>query len=338
MKSRRNRKVLIRVDGSRAIGLGHVVRMRNLALALRKRGMECMFLSRPDPVVRRLLGSEGFRCCNFTSDRSLNEALRLHKPAIIIQDILRTSTAWMRKLKSLTDAPIINFDDTGSGLRHADAVINAIVFHWKKYRRASSRARLHEGVRYMILPRGFTGAPRAIPNRARRIVLAFGGTDNRRLTERTLDILSLSALPMNLRINLGPGRPLTPALRRAIRRSPHAITLLRSVPNLAAELRRADLVICAGGNMLYELAALGTPSACIASEPHERLNTAFWSRAGTTLALGFEKQLDRQRACDAICRLILDPRKRRLMSRRGRAAMDSRGLERVTRIIEGFMP
>jgi len=335
-----DKKIMIRADGSHSIGLGHIWRMKTLSAAIRETGSPVSFLTANDPISNPLLKETGFPCYVFQPDSYLavlTEAIQTHKPDLIIQDILETSSEDIKMIRQLSSAKIINFDDVGAGLILADAVINSMVFHWGKYNAEESRTRLFEGPQYMLLQSEISSYARlekTIHNLATDILVAFGGTDTHFVTQRALQAINnVNMTPLIVKINLGPGSKMTPHLEKAIQESPHHITVIKSSPNLLYEFFNADIVLCAGGNMLYELAALGVPSVSIATEPHEIYNINYWSDIGTTIALGWEKNLTLSRITESLSELLKNPRKRTEMSAIGKQTIDDRGLSRVMSII-----
>jgi len=334
------KRILVRVDGSHAIGLGHIYRMKTLSLALQEAGSNVAFLTMKDKVANSILKAPGLTCYVFQPDSynaALTEAVHSQQPDLIIQDILETSPECIEAIRRLSPAKIVNFDDVGAGLAMADVVINSIVFNWGRYKADESHARLFEGPQHMILQPAiskYTCLDKTITDRAEKILLAFGGTDTHYVTERTLEAINDINVELNVKINMGPGSRLTPRLEQAVKTSAHHSEIVRFVSSLLKEFYQADLVICGGGNMLYELAALGIPSASIATEPHEICGIDYWSKVGTTNALGWEETLNFSQVSDVINSLIHDSSRRTEMSIIGKKTIDGQGLVRVLRIIE----
>lgn len=331
------RRILIRVDGDHAIGLGHIMRMRALALALAAEGREVVLLTRPDTSGERVLRDAGLDARPFR-DGDLAEAVRAVGGAdVAAVDTLDTGAAELAALRAGGTRRIVTFDDAAAGLAHADAVVNAIIFHWGRHQPRDVAARLCEGPDWMILQPDVVARrrpPREIAPQGRRVLTAFGGTDTRALTARALDLLAATPGPLAVRANLGYGAEPDPAVARAAAKSPHPVVLLRGAPSLAAEMVEADLVLCAGGVMLYELAALGVPAAAIAAEDHEAINIAWWAAAGTVVDLGHYAAFDAAAAARTAARLLADPAARRAMADRGPAIVDGRGLERCVALIK----
>jgi UDP-2,4-diacetamido-2,4,6-trideoxy-beta-L-altropyranose hydrolase len=343
-------RVLIRADGSHRIGLGHIYRMRTLALALRGRGHRVLWVTLENPASTALLRAAGLEYIPYaegTLESTLIPAVRELNPDLVLNDTLATTPEALAQIRALTDAPLLTFDDTGAGLQLADAVINAFAFHWGRYDPRACRARLYEGPAYMILQEGVIALAqkdKAIAAQANHLCLSFGGTDTHFITERALEAVNQVWRyrageirgPLEVTVNLGPGSAGSPRLDQAVAASPHRVRLRRAAPDLLDELQRTDLVLCAGGNMLYELAAMGVPAIAIPAEPHEVSNVHYWGGVGTAVALEWERQLDFAQVTAAVEDLLGGREKRLAMSRAGKAHMDTHGLDRVLDIIDAL--
>lgn len=337
------RRVLIRVDGDHLIGLGHIYRMRTLAQGLASRGAEVTMLTLAGTVGGALLREAGLRVrevARADDHAALRSVVGALQPAIVIVDILETTTEALRALRP-EGGSLLTVDDVGAGLRLADAVINPIVFHWGRYRPEDSRARLFEGPAYMILQpevAGYTAHAPEISPLGERVLLAFGGTDTRNVTERMLEALNRVGRTLTLRVNLGPGAIPSSRFDTAVTGTLHRLTVMRGCPSLIAEFAAADLVICAGGVTLYELAALGIPAAAVATEDHEAVNIAYWTAQGTTIPLGYHATLDLDHVAGEVEKLLSDRPMRQSMAMRGHALVDGRGLSRCLDVIAEIAP
>jgi hypothetical protein len=103
-------------------------------------------------------------------------------------------------------------------------------------------------------------------------------------------------------------------------------------------LADATVAIVAGGTTLYEACALGTPVVAVPVVPGQKTAVRRFVRAG--LAAGAPRAAGAvgtarwaRTASDAAIGLLADARRREGMSRRGRAAVDGRGAERVVAAI-----
>lgn len=332
-------RILIRVDGSRSIGLGHTYRMLALAAVLRDRGHQVGFCSLQDSAANRLVKRRGFACETYAAgDRSsvVSRVIENTCPQMVLQDILRTDQESVRGIRSQIPFKLVHFDDTGAGLQLADAVINSIVFHWGAYDRQTVNACLYEGPEYAILQRSILSLrrrPRTFRKR-RRVLIAVGGSDTQGLTVRLLSAVLACQQEMDIRVNLGPGAVPTAELNEAGNGLGKRVEIVQHSENLLSEFYRSDLVLCGGGVMLYELAALGVPAVAVATEDHEIRNLSFWEDAGTIVSAGHHSSLSTEKVMAAVANILEVPERAREMSRRGMELVDGRGLDRVVRVVE----
>lgn len=318
--------VAIRLEGGHRWGFGHVLRQRGVADALRAKGLDVGF------VTTR--GSEAEQVLAPVHPVDEGELVPDHlRPRLLLIDMLAQGRSLRRYRGSHPQVRIVTFDDVGAGLAVADHVINPLVSSWGAYDATLARAALHEGPAFAPLRDEVTAAIVAgrIPaERAQRVLLAFGGSDDHGIAPRMLDLLRGLPGPLELRVNRGPASRYGARLEQAIASHPHRV--VETGDDFVAEMAESDLVLCAGGSMLYELAALGTVAAATAGEDHEAANIAFFAKAGTVIDLGGHRDLG-PTSVDALRPALFDGEARRAMSRAGQALVDGRGLERVVSLI-----
>lgn len=318
--------VAIRLEGGHRWGLGHVQRQCGLAEVLRARGLEVGFVTTRGSEAEQLL----------TPVHPVDEGAFMPdglRPRVLLVDMLAQGESLRRYRGTYPQIRLVTFDDVGAGLAVADHVINPLVSSWGAYDAALARAALHEGPAFAPLRDEVTAAivPGRVPaERAHRILLAFGGSDDHGIAPRMLDLLRMVPGPLELRVNRGPASQYGARLEEAMAAHPHRI--VATSDDFVAEMAEADLVLCAGGSMLYELAALGTVAAATAGEDHEAANIAFFADAGTVIDLGAHGDLGPS-VTEKLQPVLVDGDARRAMSRAGQALVDGRGLERVVSLI-----
>lgn len=337
-------KIILRADGDHQIGLGHIYRGLALGNALSTARWQVSYVTLGDTMGEQMFRQTGKPVYTVT-DRNgpyvTPDVLTTIEPDVVLLDTLDSDQPRLQSLKGSTSARLIAMDDTKAGLDLADVVINAIVAHHGTYSADSIQAALYEGPAYMILNGdivGVMGSKGGVAKQAKKILLSFGGTDTHNVTERMLDALNEISDRFDIRINLGPASEPTGRLEKVTAASPHKVTVLRGVPSLIAEFAAADLVVCAGGISLYELAAIGVPAAAIATEPHEVDTIHYCATHRTCLDLGWERDMDFALAATAISDLATDLSARQEMVRKGPLLVDGQGLERCINIItEGLI-
>lgn len=315
--------------------MGHAYRMQRLANALASRGFEPIVATlapSPGEALFRDAGCQVLSLARSDDDRALEDGVRRAAPVAAVVDVLDARPALYAALRRAGMFPIIAFDEAGPAASLASAVINPIVFT------RGGGASPYEGPPYMILPPELaTRCPRPQGSRVEHVFMAFGGSDTHKVMERLLPLLNHLSRKFRITLHLGPAAQAGAALDRAIAGSRHELVVVRNVPSMIELYDAADLAICAGGIMLYELAAAGCPAAAIATEHHERPTVGYWARQGTALDLGWEGDLDEKRLLATLDRLIDDAATLAAMSAAGPRLVDGRGLERCLDVIAGLL-
>jgi spore coat polysaccharide biosynthesis predicted glycosyltransferase SpsG len=340
----KNKLLFIRADGSHVIGLGHIYRIKTLAKSLISMGGRVVILTLENPIsVIKLQDSEA-EIYTYQEGHYHEVFLKLVKTLqldLLIYDCLAISEEEIAMVKQIKPhLKILTFDDVGDGLKNADVVINSFAFHWNLYNPSEVITKLFEGPKYMIMQSeidNYINQKKYITDQVNSIFIAFGGTDTHFVTERVLAAINGIDIPLNIKINLGPGSQSTPNLMQYAKESCHRVKILYATPNLFQEFCQSDLVLCAGGNMLYELAALGLPAIAIATEKHEIYNIDYWSNVGTIVALSWEKDLQPEQIRNTVSQLIYDKPQREKMSKLGKEMVDTQGLARVLKIINDLL-
>lgn len=178
--------------------------------------------------------------------------------------------------------------------------------------------------------------PRPIPRRLSRVLVAPGGSDPFGIALLALSALTL--IPGRLRVKVVLGRLVPTRVRFAVAvaadRSPHTVSIVRDLPNLAAPMRESDLAIAGAGLTTYELAATGTPAIIIPGNPAQHAMNASFLATGTAVSVGSVDTLKAPTLADIVVGLAEDPARRAKMAAAGRRLVDGRG---AARIVEAIM-
>ena len=333
--------LLIRVDGGREVGLGHLMRCLELCRALELRAVETVLLSRERGELKSVLSREKRMVVALPHDCPEVEA------AAFVADI-RNTLGGDAVLIDLPDdlsqeeyeayaalgRPLIVLDDQGPAAQKADLAINAIAHpdHLGDPPRGDG---LHRGAQFIALDKAFRDAePAAAGETVRKLLVAMGGSDPHGITERTLE--ALSALPQEIELHalLGPAFKDQDSLRERIEKSGRPVELHQSVDGLPQFLAGFDLAVLSFGITAYGAACLGLPAVHIAhNQGGADAAYAFSRLYGCSVALGKHDEVEPETLVEVVEGLIADPATRAEMSRKGREAVDGKGLERVTDLV-----
>jgi len=270
------RRIVIRVDGSRSAGLGHLMRCSALAEALRRSGVLPLFCTfDEDGQAERLLAKRGFETARLHlaarsevgAEEDLKQVLscgqREGSNAIIV-DSYSIPPTYLESLKRC-GCFVICLDDHAERRLNVDMVINGNPGAEELVYQCPDVTRILAGASYALLRNEFRGARESsgiavLRRRVERVLVCFGGSDFcgqtipvLRLLQRLPDDFSIVVLVTSL---FGHKY----ALESLVRHSSRAIEVHCEPPDVARLMHGCDVAVTAAGVTSYELACLGVPS------------------------------------------------------------------------------
>lgn len=261
------KKILIRVEGYKEIGLGHIYRM--LLLANRLIDHELLFVLHDGADMGiRLIAAYNYRLKTFRDSDGLAAILREYSPDIVINDILDTSAEYILTLKEQR-VFVVNFEDLGTGAQYADIVINAL--YSEKY---PSHNHYWGKDYYCLRDEFYLTKPKEIAPMVRNILISFGGTDSNDYTRRVFRILKrLSLENLKIVVIAGLGYGYMELLQEEAREVAQEVQILQDIHYISKYMSEADVAVTSGGRTVYELASLGVPTIVLAQNEREMRHT-----------------------------------------------------------------
>ncbi|MFO7894454.1 MAG: hypothetical protein R6U63_12030 [Longimicrobiales bacterium] len=326
------RTIVIRADGGRGLGLGHV--HRALALAYELADHNVALVTREDgeyALGRDLLAREPYPVRTVTSDAEFLELLDSMMPDITILDVLDTEVELTAAVAQRSRF-LVTIEDLGPGSRMADIVINDLYTdlypqdnHWY-------------GVQHAILGRPFdqftTSADPELATAGSnggdlRVLVSFGGSDEQDLTARTLDALAAMEFAGRVTVVLGPGYDHDPP---DLDQLGLAGEVHRDVRDMAAIMAGADLAITSAGRTVTELMVVGVPTLAMCQNMRELRHTHASSPFGV-MNLGLGEHVGTETLAEYIRLVLVDDDLRRDMKQRASRAISDRSNSVICRRI-----
>ena len=337
----RREMIVFRADASIRIGAGHVARCLSLARALRERGLQSAFVCRAghgEPSA--FIASQGFdlrRIASIAAPAETEAVLPASEQAAdaaetvaamkdlagdvswIVADHYGLSAHW-EKIVAEHAASVMVIDDLANRPHACDLLLDQ-----NHYADAERRyeglvppgCRLFLGPRHVLLRPEFTEAKARLRERdgtVRRILVAFGGSDESGQTIKTLNALrGLDLADIAIDVVAGASNPRRDALRALCASIPRC-TYHEQVDYMARLIADADLSIGAGGAMTWERCALGLPTLSVVTAPNQLRTTVDTAAVGATLFLGESHALDTERIAAAVAAVIANPARNREIS------------------------
>ena len=176
------KKILVRIDSTVKIGMGHVFNM--LTILNHFRNDEILILMKKNKNLGYKKFIENlYNVSFFKSEDELRKILIQFKPDIVFNDILNTTKSYMKKLQKLTPM-IVNFEDTGEGRKLANLVFNPI------FEKQKSLTNEFYGAKYACVRDEFRiWKNETLSKNVKKILITFGGTDPSNITEKTISLI-----------------------------------------------------------------------------------------------------------------------------------------------------
>ena len=322
-------KILLRLDAG-AAGLGHAVRTSGL-LALLDPRPEIVLIGQGEGLEAWFPGLRRLNCPN---PETLIELCRSERPDALLLDLPRYGTTLFDAVRE-TGVPSICIDDWGGEVA-ADLVINGTVIDaYHHYPRVPADATVLAGGAYTLIRPAFGQTPWTDPDETSLVIVIGSGERARDWAHLLLDGDRAGWGPVTMIVGSAfPDRAdfTASAARRGIE--------LRSgldAASLASCLSQASLALITGGMVVYEALAVGVPAVVFPQLDNLVIEAEFLSTAGCIVDLGYEGGMSLPTVSKSVSALLSDRDRRREMSRRQRAMVDGRGMERAAQAISRFL-
>ncbi|MFC1579351.1 PseG/SpsG family protein [Thermodesulfobacteriota bacterium] len=328
--------IAIRLDAGHKRGMGHLFRMMTLAELFKKNGFPCLFIIRANRIAERILSEKNYSALPFQPEYSERDIVdqffkeSIHHPVLWIFDILSTGEELVSDVKK-RGVPVVCFDDTQGGMGSADLVINAISGCWSDC--IPQNNRILSGPRYAIIPPKVTSLQMKRKEQTAsgdlvKLGITMGGSDTHGATIKISE--SLNGIEgLHVYYFLGPHFMHKSELQNICGQLSFSYFIRHGVQDLHAELIDMDIVLCGGGQTLFEICAMGGTILALANEVHEKKTIAYFSKHGACIDLGYVKgKIHSKNMKTLIDGFRRDPEKATQLGTRAKQLVDGKGLER----------
>ncbi len=256
------RKIILRADAGKKMGMGHVYRALTIAGELVQYQVKIATKISGDSLGMEFFSQYPYPVSGFEDDNDFVEYCRAEKPDVIFLDQLSTEKGYVKALKE-TGAKIVTFEDLGDGALEADLVVNDLY----KIPHLPEEKQMY-GVANVFLPSTFRylGAKEGFNATVDNILVLFGGSDPSGLTERSLKALGEIGFKGDVTVVRGLGRKdeILELEKYGLRGD-----VLHNVRDMPKVMRRADMALSSAGRTVSELMYVGVPTMCICQNERE---------------------------------------------------------------------
>lgn len=315
------KRILFVICGNSSVGMGHVY--NSLSIANEILDHQISFLTDDKSTLAFDKIKENNYEVFIQTKENILEDIQDINPDIIINDILDTTSEYIKNLKKFVDI-VINFEDLGSGSQFADLVLNAM------YPEGKISLGHFYGSKYFILRDEFLYTnEKLIKSHVENILISFGGVDPNNYTERVLRLISSICLKKGIAIKVITGLGYQHD-DKLIRKFAH-IPVFKNVLNMSEEIYQADLIFTSAGRTTFEIAAIGVPAIVLCQNERETSHL-FASEENGFLNLGLGYEVGDEKILEAF-ESILDFNIRRFMHERMLETDLKNGKKRVIDLI-----
>ncbi|MBO5424203.1 MAG: hypothetical protein J6A25_01680, partial [Lachnospiraceae bacterium] len=322
----KKKKIILRVDGHKTLGMGHIYRC--LTLAYNLTGHDIIFVTKEEHQegLKKLQDSH-MKVHTISSNEDFYAFIKNWKPDIIVNDCLNTEADYIENLKSLVNR-VVTLEDIGPGAELAHASINAL------YEDNTIGGNYYWGEKYVCLKDEFLIAnPSEYSEQVKNIVVIFGGSDPSNFTERIYRLAQASHRDFpNIHFDFILGAGYDNSVHKITTLPNLNINVVQDVKRISDYLAKADLAFTSQGRTVYELACMGVPAIVLAQNERETKHTfAQMNNGFLNLGLGINVNDD---TINKTYRFIVETPQLRKEMRDLMLKHDLRkGIERVTQII-----
>jgi len=339
-------KLLIRADGHKRIGMGHLYEMLQLAEYMAQNyAAEIIFVTRNNLAALELFQSSRVKYYplpfNISRKKEILEINRIsafEKPDILILDLLRVyhDSQYMHGLKNGNTFKSVVFSNT-----HSKRPINAdIVFSYSLYQKSSYYAEARNttyylGYDYILLPVDFIEKSGRHNNRqtVNRVMVCMGGADHNNLTFSILKAIDVSEKEFVIDLVLNTSFFDKTQVASFKEKMKHRVDVHYDIKGIACVLNRADMAITAGGNTLIDRMCAGVPGIVITQLKNQEKSVRKIAESGATIDLGFFKRVTSDELLKTFDHFFDNRNLRISISKKGRKLVDGKGIGRVAEII-----
>ena len=316
------RRILLRTDAAKALGMGHVYRTLALAYALARHELTIV-LSDDKPLGAEFFAEYPFEVAKVADDAAFVEYARETSADLVVLDRLDNSAAVVAGLKEF--AKVVTFEDLGEGAELADLLVADLY----ENPRVPAERQL-TGVENSILAPSFESLPRKndFNETVETVLVLFGGTDPSHLAAKALRALEQLKFAGNVILVRGLGAEPVNAADYELK-----IELLSNVKNIPAVMERADIALSSAGRTITELSCIGVPTLCLAQNAKELTHTHTTVNNGV-LMLGLGSLVTTESLANHLRELIEDSSLRKTLHQR---ALDATIARSNTKIVERMM-
>lgn len=295
-------KILFRTAGGKAkeqeLGLGHIFRTINLSNQLQK--YKKFFMIEDFGGVKKILEENGIQEIksikkNISSEddyKITKTFIEKWKIDIVVVDRYKISKNYLRKLSKIVKVVVIS--DLVEINFKADIVVNGFIGYNNQIIKNNFNTKCLLGPKFQILNNQFSKKSK-YKSKKWNLLITFGGFDERRITDRLIEILPKYLEKIKIKIIIGPVARKNKKLLALEKKFKKNLLIKKATKDMAKEMKDVKYGLCTGGLTTYEFASMNIPIGIITDEKHQIITAKNWEKLGYAKNLGMVDKISDQK-------------------------------------------
>ena len=343
MKIKRKEKIIIRADGSKRIGFGHLKRAILLSEHLFiTRNIKTVLISKIDGEIIPLIKRSNVELVQVASSYStsdeidfIHDKIKKINPRFFVLDVLESdiNPLYMNALNRMNIPIIAITDDSYMREINVDLILNGNP-NQLEVDYGDQKGKYLLGPKYFLMSKDYANIRVSQPKKVKNLLLTLGGSDHNDLIFKTLEAIGGVNEIKELLIISSKAAGYVERLNNFLLKYNKKTTLHLDVPTLSPFFAKADIAITAGGNTLFERIASGVPGATICQLTRQMEIADCFERLGVNFNIGFGLNLSATAIQEKIQMFISDFESLLSQSKESRNIVDGKGLIRFCKWID----
>lgn len=298
---------LIRADGNKNIGMGHIMRCLSIADAAKKHGWQCIFIVADEDCVTTIDERNYLTVVLHSEYRYLDDEIGLVEKQIqrlncnwFLVDSYFASFSYLSAIRSCLQkqgGKLICMDGNASFPYPCDVFINYNIYGPKKKKELIERyndqllPKFLLGTKYVPLRAEFSNlSERKVSKIAKNILITTGGSDSQHIVLNLVKIIKKLQTDLQFHIILGAFNDDVVEIQK-IALGCKNIVLYKNINNMFEIMQHMDVAISAAGSTLYELCATQTPAITYVTADNQIPGAVAFDSAGLLKNVGDARKL-----------------------------------------------
>ncbi|MBN1257427.1 MAG: hypothetical protein JXA52_06945 [Planctomycetes bacterium] len=319
-------------EASERIGYGHLLECLAVASYLPKESVSFILIA-SDTAAGQLVAAQGYSACELDWPELM--AKQWPTETTLLADT-RENTPEMQAAIAASAQHFVLLDEFSGKELFCDAVVNfSIDPAWHNYP-SESKAKRYLGPKYYPLRQEFHAITKSARGNSAlpRVLITLGGADRTRSTLFLAECFAQIDSAVFTYI-VGPGFNFGAGEIAQYTGGGANHQVITAPENFGELLAAQDVVISAGGNTLYEAAALGVPALVLWEDPHEEIQGQAFTQAGAAKMLGNAGKDAPEEIRKAVLELLTNDKALEKLAATGRKIVDGCGAQRIAAILKG---